>query len=459
MSVQQFPSGNRWKDLVDYEGDGDELFVQKNKRKRNTQNTTSFPNLPPPKSNINYDIPKYIVIKSNHQSNPLQNHSVFAIKKALDAISTNVLKINMLKDNSLLILTKNKKIAEQFIKTTNLGGFCSVSASYHQNLNYCKATIYDRNLINVDEKEILECLKSQGVVEIYKFLNKERKPSGSILLTFDMFEVPKSVDIAWYSIFTREYYPNPMRCRVCQKLGHTNKRCNGNPICNNCNLPEHIDPATKTKTDCTRTMCANCLGEHPSSHAECPSYQQEKAILKLKIKNKISLAAARSKYAHIIKTQIEDQEKANSANSYSETLKNSNPPNSTTPNQNSKNNVQQTTSSTPPSSTNQLLNKSKNHNTTTKNTNLPLSNLTTTSFSASSSSKSTLTNSNSGDDSPNFNKTHPMFKKFSNSAELLSSLSNKYVNKKNSVKNNTDINKKSQSDSDNDIQIDYYPAL
>ena len=51
MSVQQFPSANR--DLVDYEGDADELFVQKNKRKRNTQNTTSFPNLPPPKSNIN----------------------------------------------------------------------------------------------------------------------------------------------------------------------------------------------------------------------------------------------------------------------------------------------------------------------------------------------------------------------------------------------------------------------
>ena len=108
-----------------------------------------------------------------------------------------------------------------------------------------------------------------------------------------------------------------MRCKVCQKLGHTQKRCKGNPTCNNCNLPDHSNP----KTACSRTMCANCLGEHPSSSIDCPTFQQEKKILKIKTKNKISMGQARRKYADIISQQAADNVKATNENSFSETLK------------------------------------------------------------------------------------------------------------------------------------------
>ena len=43
-------------------------------------------------------------------------------------------------------------------------------------------------------------------------------------------------------------------------------------------------------------MCANCFGEHPSSSSNCPKYKQEKEILCLKIKNKVSISEARKIY-------------------------------------------------------------------------------------------------------------------------------------------------------------------
>ena len=73
----------------------------------------------------------------------------------------------MLRDGSLLILAKTQKIADKFIKTTNFGGLCPVSISYHATLNSYQGTIYDRNLINVCEEEILTDLNDQGVLKIH----------------------------------------------------------------------------------------------------------------------------------------------------------------------------------------------------------------------------------------------------------------------------------------------------
>ena len=396
MDLQPFPLGNRWSDLVDYDGDGVELRSPKTKKRKNPKSnnsTTKFPELPNPTPIKNYDIPKYITVKSTDLNNPLSKHSVFAIKKAIDAISTKIEKISMLRDNSLLILTKSKRVAELFIKTKNLGGFCPVEIAYHLNLNFCKATIFDKNLINVSDQEILDDLKNQGVVQIYKFLNKEKQPSGSILLTFDMFEVPKRVDIAWYSVSTREFFPNPMRCRNCQKLGHTQKRCKGNPICQNCNLPDHSEP----KTDCSRIMCANCLKEHPSSSTECPSYQMEKKILKIKTINKISMGQARRKYADLVNKQKEEIAKATADTSFSETLKKPSP---------NSNQTQPLIKKQSPTIQNNSSQLSDNHNTnSTKSIN------------------HTQNNEAAADGSPN------IFKNFSNSPELLSTL-NKYANTK-----------------------------
>ncbi|XP_036343296.1 uncharacterized protein LOC118752489 [Rhagoletis pomonella] len=285
--MSTIPSGNRYSILA--EG---MLNSPKAKRKKATAKA-HFPALPDVSTNNNSTDPKFIIIKSTDASKPLSSFSVFAKKKALDCISTEYLSVSILRDDSLLILAKSLKVAEKFIKCKNFGGLCPISANFHDSLNTCKGTIFDKNLAHTDEQEILEALKPQGVVAIYKFtktVDNVKIPTGRIVLSFNLYKVPQSIDIAWYSVRVEEYFPNPMRCRSCQLLGHTMKRCSNNSTCERCNFPPHND------LPCLRTMCANCYGPHPASAKDCPKYLQEKEVLKIKTQNKCNYPEARRLY-------------------------------------------------------------------------------------------------------------------------------------------------------------------
>ncbi|XP_049302962.1 keratin, type I cytoskeletal 9-like [Bactrocera dorsalis] len=103
------------------------------KRKKSYQKLQdAFPDLPPIKS----DDPKYIVIKSDENTTPLSKVYCFRVYNALLTVSKDINKISELRDGSLLLLVKNKQVAEKFIKTKSL------SASYHQHLNCNKGTIF-----------------------------------------------------------------------------------------------------------------------------------------------------------------------------------------------------------------------------------------------------------------------------------------------------------------------------
>jgi hypothetical protein len=266
---------------------------KRKKVKKNNENITTeaFPALSfSKKSPTN---PKFIVLTSMDENRKLSSISPFALKKALDGISTQIQEYTFLRDGSMLILANNENVANKFISQKNLANLCPIKATYHQHLNNCKGTIYDRLLINVSEEEIIQNLANQGVVEVFKFkrnLNDKIIPTGLILLTFNLFNLPSKLKIAWYEKEVRPYYPNPMRCKSCQKLGHTTKRCNNDPICENCNLPPH------NPDKCSRTLCANCLKDHSAASKLCPMYQMMKEILKIKTRDKITIRDARKKY-------------------------------------------------------------------------------------------------------------------------------------------------------------------
>lgn len=111
-----------------------------------------------------------------------------------------------------------------------------------------------------------------------------------MLLTFDLFNLPTQIDIAWRRVNIRQYIPNPMRCRNCQLLGHTVKHCRGIAVCKNCSLPPH-DPLK-----CTRTFCANCHADHPASSNKCPKYVQAKQIQAIKVTKKCTMREAQKIY-------------------------------------------------------------------------------------------------------------------------------------------------------------------
>ncbi|XP_053945746.1 uncharacterized protein LOC128855121 [Anastrepha ludens] len=249
----------------------------------------SFPPLTYKQTSLNQ--PKYITIKS--PNNELQKLSPFVIKKSLDAISTQIENIKQLKDGSLLILTRNSKVAEKFLKLKTIANLCPVTTKYQDNLNTIKGIIYAPCLNEVNEEEILRELKIQGVTGIYKFTRMtEGKvvPTGKIVLSFDLYHLPKVIDIAWYKVKVAPYYPTPMRCKNCQLLGHTKIRCTNTATCEGCNLPPH------SPSDCTRKQCANCGSDHASSDKDCPRFKQTQEILKIKTITKCSMGEALRKY-------------------------------------------------------------------------------------------------------------------------------------------------------------------
>lgn len=261
--------------------------------KKNKNCVDEFPALPQQQNTKN---PRFIVISAKDpQKTPLSTVSIFILRKSIDSISTYYENISFLRDGSILILVKNQQIADRFLKIRNLANQIPVIVSLHKQLNSSKGIVYAPWLITVSEAEIVAEMKDQGVSEVYKFSKKidtnKYQHTGLMLFTFDLYQAPQTVEIGWYKAKVKEYIPSPMRCRNCQLLGHTTKRCSKDQkICEHCNSPFH-EPSI-----CSRIMCANCLDKHSASSKTCPKYLQNKNILIIKTQKKCSMAEAKRAY-------------------------------------------------------------------------------------------------------------------------------------------------------------------
>lgn len=283
---------------------------QRKRKKREKGTPLEYPSLPETQA----PNPRYVVITTTDPNKTLDEYSCFAIQRGLDLISKDILSISPLRDGSLLLLVKDKNIAKKFTETKELVGVCKVNCKLHEHLNFTKGTIYAPYLNKLPESEIIKELANDGVVDVYKYermVDGKKEKTGVMLLTFDLYTVPTKLQVTYHKSFVREYYPNPMRCKQCQLLGHTQKRCKNLPACVNCNLPPHSPEV------CTRTCCANCNEEHPSSSNKCKKYKQQKDILKIKTKQKCTMREA-------IRLHRNQTINMKNTSSYSETLSNNN---------------------------------------------------------------------------------------------------------------------------------------
>ena len=168
---------------------------------------------------------------------------------------------------------------------------CPISVKLRETLNYVKGIIYAPCCFDVPEEGIVKELRCQGVVPVYKFMKKvdnslldndridDRNTNatkqvylGYMVISFNLYNLPKIIDVARYKVKVRTYFPNPMRCKNFQILGHTKNKCKIPVTCNTCNLPPHPD------IQCTIIQYANCSEKHPSSDRNCPRYIQQKEI-------------------------------------------------------------------------------------------------------------------------------------------------------------------------------------
>ena len=76
-------------------------------------------------------------------------------------------------------------------------------------------------------------------------------------------------------------------------FGHHENKCGRHALCCNCGEPEHCTPSGVCEKP---AKCVNCSGDHPANSKQCPQWEKEKKILKIKCENNLSFSDARKQY-------------------------------------------------------------------------------------------------------------------------------------------------------------------
>ena len=132
----------------------------------------------------------------------------------------------------------------------------------HYNFSYGRGVIFDRDLYEFPEEEILEmCPKN-----VFKVAKIPR--TSMIILTYETPNVPDYIIIENERLKVREYKQRPMQCFNCFRFGHPSNACRNEKICINCSAQEH--------GHCTKNMkCANCHEAHKANDKSCLEYKKE----------------------------------------------------------------------------------------------------------------------------------------------------------------------------------------
>ena len=185
---------------------------------------------------------------------------------------------------------KKKKRVRDDDSNTDSDNEIPVKVSIDKTLNSSRGVIRCRDLADMSEVEIRDELKDQGVVGVNRVtLKKEGKviPTNTLFLTFGSPELPKEITVGYLKVKVALFVPNPMRCFNCNKFGHTSQRCKVAAKCTDCVKDKHEGQCEGPK------LCSNCNGPHASSAKDCPVWQKEKEIQRVRVEKRVFFPEAR----------------------------------------------------------------------------------------------------------------------------------------------------------------------
>ena len=142
----------------------------------------------------------------------------------------------------------------------------------------------------MSEVEIRDELKDQGVVGVNRVtVKKEGKviPTNTLFLTLGSPELTKEITVGYLKVKVALFVPNLMRSFNCNKFGHTSQSCKVAAKCPCCGKDKHEGRCEGPK------LCSNCNGPHASSAKDCPVWQKEKEIQRVRVEKRISFPKAR----------------------------------------------------------------------------------------------------------------------------------------------------------------------
>lgn len=245
----------------------------------------------------------YIHVKSADNI-PISRRNRFLVAKYLKSITPNITKASFNFKGEMILKVKGVKEAEKLLKLTKICEW-PVTAERHQKLNSSKGIVFNRDLCWLSEEEIKEGLAEYKVKEVYIFkriprimeneTNKEPRPYGLAVLTFDTIQPPQRIKFGFEYINVRRYIPNPMRCRKCQRLGHTAGNCKSKKmVCEHCG--QGFEAESIPNHSCNIKMCVNCtVTGHSSNDRNCPRYLMEKEATAISVNESIDMRTARER--------------------------------------------------------------------------------------------------------------------------------------------------------------------
>jgi hypothetical protein len=201
------------------------------------------------------------------------------------------------KEGKLILQAVSKHVGLQACKVKEFplspGKSCKIAILPMESMNHKVCSIYGRELLTLTVEEIEQELRNQKIIKVERAQTMKEgilTPNGLHILTFDAIDVPNDVYIGYMRYNLRTYYPRPLRCSRCCIFGHSKKRCNAEKeACRNCDKEPHIG------TNCEKKYCRNCKKyTHCSFDKECPIFEMEVAIVRIKIDKNISYGQARA---------------------------------------------------------------------------------------------------------------------------------------------------------------------
>jgi hypothetical protein len=235
----------------------------------------------------------WVVMETVNYSKTAAQLPLFTVKKFLQQAFPGTLTAKPTKEGKLIIQAATKKIALLATKYKRFYEECDIVISAMESMNYRQGSIYGREILTCTVEELEKELKNQNVVRVERAMSMKDgvlTPNGLHILTFDATRLPDELYVGYMRYSVRTYYPRPLRCSRCCIFGHSRKRCEAkDEACRFCELPPHQG------TPCLKKYCRNCKCEtHGTFEKECPKFEEEVAIVRLKVDKNWSYGQARA---------------------------------------------------------------------------------------------------------------------------------------------------------------------
>ena len=216
---------------------------------------TNVPRIPKP--------PQWLVATAREENYNYFKFSKYLQKKVGDIKCGDISRFGK---TSVLIKAKsrNQSIMLSLIKAEESEMLIDIKP--HLNFSYARGVIFNRDLYEFSEQEILEMCPKQ-VWKAHKI-----PKTSMIIITFEDCNVPSHVFIENERISVRPYKQKPLQCYNCFKYGHPSRVCKNDKLCGNCSAPAHGECLLASK-------CLNCNESHKSTDRKCVFFQAEAAAL------------------------------------------------------------------------------------------------------------------------------------------------------------------------------------